>query len=296
MWGILRMDTIRTLVDQIPPPLPTLPAELRERYGGDLSFPFDSERRPHVIGNFVSSVDGIVSYRIPGKAGGGEISGHNEPDRFIMGLLRASADAVLIGAGTLHATAVDHAWTAESIYPEAASLYQTYRKEMLAKPEPPITVVVSASGMVDLNRPMFRNRGLAIRILTTTNGRDRLGAAGANQLPNTEVVVLADTGEPIAPAGMLDYLRTRCGVQLLLHEGGPTLFGEFVAAGLVNEFFLTIAPQIAGCTAQHPRPTMVWETEFAPENAPWLRLVSLKQSGDHLYFRYRSRSDGQRTS
>ena len=61
-----------------------------------------------MIGNFVSTLDGIVSFLIPGKEGGGEISGHDEADRFIMGLLRASADAVMVGVGTLHATHPRH--------------------------------------------------------------------------------------------------------------------------------------------------------------------------------------------
>ena len=51
--------------------------------------------RPHVIGNFVTSLDGVVSLGIPGKAGGGEISGFNPHDRMVMGLLRAAADAVV---------------------------------------------------------------------------------------------------------------------------------------------------------------------------------------------------------
>src|SRR5215216_7231822 len=60
--------------------------------------------RPHVIGNFVSSLDGVVSLGIPGKAGGGEISGFNPHDRMVMGVLRAAADVVVVGAGTLRAS------------------------------------------------------------------------------------------------------------------------------------------------------------------------------------------------
>src|SRR5689334_18978655 len=143
------MDPIRTLLDQTTPlPASMLTPELQLLYGGDLAFP-SPEDRPYIIGNFVSTIDGIVSFRIPGKSGGGDISGNNEPDRFVMGLLRASADAVMIGAGTLHATAAGHAWTAESIYPGGARLYQEYRTSVLGKPKAPLTVIVSASGVVD---------------------------------------------------------------------------------------------------------------------------------------------------
>src|SRR5690348_3054731 len=77
-----------------------LPEDLAILYGGDLRFPEHGDR-PYVIGNFVSTLDGVVSFEVPGKSGGGEISGFNQADRFIMGLLRASADAVIVGSGTL---------------------------------------------------------------------------------------------------------------------------------------------------------------------------------------------------
>jgi hypothetical protein len=66
--------------------------------------------RPYVIGNFVSTIDGVVSFEIPGESGCGDISGFNEADRFIMGLLRASVDAVIVGAGTLREVAPGHLW------------------------------------------------------------------------------------------------------------------------------------------------------------------------------------------
>jgi len=280
------MDPIRTLLDQTAPlSAPLLTPELQRLYGGDLAFPAP-DGQPYVIGNFVSTIDGIVSFRIPGKSGGGDISGNNESDRFVMGLLRASADAVMIGAGTLHATAAGHAWTAEAIYPDGARFYGDYRKSVLRKGEPPLTVIVSASGVVDLGRPMFRAAGIAIRILTSAKGRDRLRSAGVDRLPSIEAVALGDASGVLDPTSMLQYLRTACGVRLLLHEGGPTLFGEFAGAGLVNECFLTVAPQLAGGSLEKPRPTMIWGTEFTPETAPWFRLLSLKQSGDHLFLRY----------
>lgn len=280
------MDPIRTLLDQTAPlAAPMLTPELQRLYGGDLAFP-SSEDQPYVIGNFVSTIDGIVSFRIPGKSGGGDISGNNEADRFVMGLLRASADAVMIGAGTLHATAAGHAWTAESVYPDGARFYEDYRKSVLRKPEQPLTVIVTASGVVDLGRPMFRAPGITIRILTTGKGLDRLRSAGVDQLANTEAVAFGDSAGVLAPDTMLQYLRTACGARLLLHEGGPTLFGEFAGARLVNECFLTVAPQLAGGSLEKPRPTMIWGTEFTPETAPWFRLLSLKQSEDHLFLRY----------
>jgi riboflavin biosynthesis pyrimidine reductase len=193
---------------------------------------------------------------------------------------------VMIGSGTLDETAADHLFTGEHIYPKAAELYRNYRREVLGKASPPETVVVSASGVLNLGRAVFRTPGMRARILTTAVGGERLRAAGVERLSTTEVRVLSDAGALLAPAAMLEDLRAGAGAGLLLHEGGPTLFGQFVSAGLVDEFFLTLAPQIAGRNPEHPRPAMVSGIEFSPESAPWLRIVSVKQGGDHLYLRY----------
>lgn len=280
------MIRIQTLLDRAPSGAAVLTAELQQLYGGDLRFPGVVLERPYVIGNFVSTLDGIVSFAVPGKEGGGEISGHDEADRFIMGLLRASVDAVMVGAGTVHATAPGHAWVPESVCPEAKELYSTYRTEGLGKPKPPYTVVVSGSGVVDLDRRMFRTGEVQNVILTTGKGAERLRGAGAASLPATDVVAVDSSSGAIDAAAMLDVMRTRYGVRILLHEGGPMLYGQFIAADLVDEMFVTLAPHIAGSGISQPRPTMVWGTEFQPESAPWLQLFSVKQNGDHLYLRY----------
>ena len=77
-----------------------LPAGLRELYDGDLRFRESPAERPFVIANFVSTLDGVVSYEIKGQAGGSTVSGSDTADGFIMGLLRASADAIIVGART----------------------------------------------------------------------------------------------------------------------------------------------------------------------------------------------------
>src|SRR5665213_2185568 len=144
------MEQINTLLDRSrAQDQPVLPEELTILYGGDLQFPA-LDVRPYVIGNFVSTIDGVVSFELPGKSGGGDISGFNEADRFIMGLLRASADAVIVGSGTLREVAPGHLWLAEHVYPQASESYARYRHEVLGKLVPPLNVIVSGSGAVDL--------------------------------------------------------------------------------------------------------------------------------------------------
>jgi riboflavin biosynthesis pyrimidine reductase len=262
-----------------------LPEDLRILYSGDLRFPAGSDRT-HVVGNFVSTLDGVVSYGIPGRSGGGEISGFNTPDRFIMGLLRASADAIVVGAGTLRDTAAEHLWLAEHVYPEARELYARYRLRSLKKPQPPLNVIVAGSGAVDLERAVFRTPGVKTLIITSPNGREKLASNGLESLPSVEARELDGPGGKITPVSILKLLREEFAVKHLLHEGGPTLFGDFVTHGCVDELFLTVAPQFAGRDLNRPRPGVISGTKFLPETAPWLKIVSVKQRTDHLYLRY----------
>ena len=263
---------------------PVLPEELTILYGGDLRFPaVDFE--PYVIGNFVSTIDGVVSFEIPGASGGGDISGFNEADRFIMGLLRASVDAVIVGAGTLREVAPGHLWLAEYVYPEASERYAQYRQGKLNKLVPPLNVIVSGSGAVDLQRAVFHTGAVKTLIITSPRGGERLAKSGV-ALTSAEVRAIEGEGSRIAPASILKLLRDEFGVKILLHEGGPALFGDFLAHGCVDELFLTVAPQFAGRDAKRQRPGIVAGAEFLPKTAPWLKLLSVKQSASHLYLRY----------
>ena len=283
------MEPLRTLLDRQTLVTTLLPEELRTLYDGDLCFPEPSTGRPYVIGNFVSTLDGVVSFAIPGKAGGGDISGFNAGDRFIMGLLRAAADAVMVGSATLAEVSQSHLFAAEYIYRAGAGAYAYYRREVLHKSRYPLTVIVSGTGNVDLERAVFRTSDVRTVIFTTEEGGARLTKAGAASLPSTEVRVMKAAGSRLAAGDILEMLWREFGVRLLLHEGGPSLFGGFVAEGLVDEFFLTVSPQIAGRKAESQRPGMIAGFEFQPDTAPWLDLVSVKGCLDHLYLRYRKR-------
>jgi hypothetical protein len=80
-----------------------------------------------VFANFVVSVDGIVSIDPP-RGSGAEISDGNVQDLAVMGILRAVADGVVIGAGNLRAEG-KHVWTAEHICPELAGPYARRRDQ-----------------------------------------------------------------------------------------------------------------------------------------------------------------------
>ena len=285
------MEPIRTLFATQPtePSGTALPEDLRVRYDGNLYFPPAPEERPYCIANFVSTLDGVVSFNLAGQSEGAQISNSNEEDRFIMGLLRASADAIVVGSGTLQAAGPHGSWLPEAVYPAAKDLYQKYRTEVLQKPEYPLVVIVTGTGGLDLTSAVFHTPRTRVLILTTEQGKRRLSQSGSEVLASVEVEVLSKGAKRISPFAILQFLKREAGVELLLHEAGPTLFGEFLAGGFVDELFLTVAPQIAGRVAAHPRPGLDANVEFSPATAPWWKLLSAKKAADYLFLRYQVR-------
>ena len=257
-----------------------LPASLRSRFGADLGIPLRLDR-PTIVANFVSTLDGVVALDRAGQSSGREISGGFEPDRFLMGLLRATADAVMVGAGTVRASRT-RLWTPARIHPASSAGFAEWRKSLGLPTVEPTTVVVSASGRLELDRLDTTDQDLSVLVVTTTPGARHLGSLP--QPARVEVVSVGDNDRVPVPA-LLDLLHDR-GFQFVLSEGGPTLFGELLGAGAVDELFLTVAPQLAGRSVDDARLGLVEGTGFAPGVAPWARLRSVMRAQDHLFLRY----------
>jgi riboflavin biosynthesis pyrimidine reductase len=256
-----------------------LPPELAALYGR-LAFPLHPGRT-HIVGNFVTTLDGVVSLNAPGHASGGDISGFNRHDLAVMGLLRAVADAVLVGAGTLRSEP-QHRWTAGYINPSFADSYQQLRAS-LGKSAPPLNVIVTAHGEVDLELPVFQSGEVPVLLVTTTPGAERIHAQTLP--PGVKVSTVQSAGSLSARAILQAVKRTReC--EVILVEGGPQLIGDFFAERTLDELFLTLAPQIAGRDREVERPGLVMGKRFAPEHPLWGTLVSVKRAGSHLFLRY----------
>ncbi|MGO4756694.1 hypothetical protein AB4212_50220, partial [Streptomyces sp. 2MCAF27] len=99
----LRGESLEVLYEGPGLPCWRLPPALAALYGGDLGF-----TEPCVYANFVASLDGVVALGPEYRHSGSTISGREPADRFTMGLLRACANAVVIGAGTLRASPHHH--------------------------------------------------------------------------------------------------------------------------------------------------------------------------------------------
>ncbi len=273
------LTPLETLYDGAPGVEVTLPIELATLYGS-LRFP-RPVNRPYVIGNFVTTLDGVVSLSAPGQAGGGEISGFNHHDHMVMGLLRAVADAVIVGAGTLRASP-QHLWIAETTYRPLAEVYRGWR-HTLGKTEPPFNVIVTAHGELDLDLPIFQSGSVPVLIVTTADGERRIRA---RRLPAwIQIEAVADAGL-LTARSILQVVGRARHCEVILTEGGPHLIGDFFAEKSLDELFLTLAPQIAGRDSSIERPGVVAGKVFAPQQALWGKLISLKRSGDHLFLRY----------
>ncbi|GAA2087397.1 dihydrofolate reductase family protein [Actinomadura alba] len=252
-------------------PSGSLTSTLAMTYGGDLGF-----TESCLYANFVASLDGVVALGSQDPSSGSAISGGEPEDRFVMGLLRAFADVVLIGAGTLRATA-GHRWTPEHVYPAAAADFADLRRRR-GRTAGPELAVVTASGDVPTGHPGLRAGAL---IATTTAGARLL-----DKRPTAACTVVAlGEGPTLRMADVLRVIRAR-GHTMVLTEGGPRLFGNLVRDHLVDELFLTVSPVVAG-RAGTSRPGLVAGLELLPGRWETAELISVRGRASYLFLRYR---------
>ncbi len=220
--------------------------------------------RPWVMANMVASIDGAAT-----RAGrSGSLAGPG--DRVIFHALREVPDAILAGAATVRT--------------------ERYRPP---KPRPdgvrPRLVIVSGTLHLPADLPCFEVEDPAERPIVLTGAdspveeRERLGDVA-------EVLVAGDLG--VEPRAALAALADRQ-IGVVLCEGGPRLLGQFVAKGLVDEWYLTIgAVAVLGTSSRITHLDTDVEAQF--------RLRSVLHDGDDLFLAYAAvrptNSAGIRTS
>jgi len=225
----------------------------------DLGLPARAhEERPWTIANFASTADGRAAIDGRTRAIG------DDGDMEVFRRLRTQVDAVLVGTRTL------------SIEQYGRAVRRAELRELRAAlglaPEP-LLATISRSGELPLDAPLFAE-------------------------PEARVVVFAPEGTPapecaadvtlvgLDPAALtltsaLRALRAEHGVRALLCEGGPTLMGALLHEGLLDELFLTLAPQLAGGGAE---PTIASGPALGEPAA--LELVWALERTGSLYLRY----------
>lgn len=277
-WWTKRICMLRPftlLFEEDPHHGPGLPAEIRTIYGGDWRLPVTPPHRPAVWTNFVVSHDGRIAFNQPGWNGGNAISRNNRHDHWLMEVVRARADAILVGTATLR-VARRHRWVAGELvdWPAFAAL-----RASEDRPPLPALVILSASG--DLPAAIALTLPRSLFLITTAHGAERALAA----FPHLTCLVGAD-GQIDLPAAFA-ALRQQYGIRTMLSEGGGRTYGTLLAHQLIDEIFLTISPIIVGNPAPPapPRPGLVEGVGFTPQHPPQLRLISLRRAGDFLFQR-----------
>lgn len=256
---------------------PRHPAELP--YGSALTFP---ETRPHLLANFVQTIDGVIAFGERGGWNASTVSMDSELDRRVMALLRALADAIVIGAGTFR-IALHHQWSPGGVAADAADDLDALRA-LLRSPaaERAPLYVVTASGRLDPTHVAFTAPETRVAVVTTSAGASRL----AGTLPAAVEVLTLEQDSELDPGELVRLITRRSG-GLILCEGGPHLLGALAHAGLLDELFLTVAPQLAGREDGLRRLGLVEGFAATPDEALRLQLHSLRRAQDHLFLRYR---------
>jgi riboflavin biosynthesis pyrimidine reductase len=262
---------------------------------GRLGFPGPPAERPWIFSNFVQSLDGIVSFK--GKHAAGSDISHSEEDRWLMDLLRAHADAVLIGMNTL----LDETELGERprgpVFRIMNEELRRLRKDLGKRRE--MNIFVTGAATLDLSDfRAFDGDLVDAVVVTTRTGAKRLAEKSTH--PQVRVIV-AGEDRFVNLSETAGLLRREMGIEHLLCEGGPTLYGYLSREGLVDEKFVTVSPIEVGqltppeqersaADQRNPslyRPTTFHAPGFTVENAPWWRWVSCRRVGEHQFSRYR---------
>lgn len=217
--------------------------------------------RPYVLLSAAMSLDGCID-----DTSDTRLLLSNEEDLDRVDDERARSDAILVGAGTIRADD-----------PRLLVRSPKRRRERAARgqPENPLKVTLTRSGDVDPSSNFFTLGDVEKLVYAPSPAagplRDRLGAAGT----------VVDAGEPLDLDAVLSDLAGR-GVHRLMVEGGGHVHALFLAAGVVDELQLVVAPLLVG-SAGAPR---LVEGGTVTVDRQRLQLAEVRPIGDSVLIRY----------
>ncbi len=217
--------------------------------------------RPYVLLSCAMSLDGYIDDSSDKPL---RLSGEDDIDR--VDELRASCDAILVGAGTIRAD--------NPVLLLRSPARRDARIARGAGPDP-ARVVISASGDLDPSARIF------------TIGADRIVYVSSQAADRTagrlgQAADVADAGDPPELGVILADLAVR-GVARLLVEGGTSVLTQFLAAGLADELIVAIAPFFVADAAA---PRFVGPGRFPWNPGHRAHLAGVGQSGDIAVLRY----------
>jgi 5-amino-6-(5-phosphoribosylamino)uracil reductase len=189
------------------------------------AYPDPAPTGGHVRANMVATLDGSA------RDAAGSSRGISGPaDTAVLGVLRALADVVLVGAGTARTEAEDYRpLPARSAFAE--------RRAAAGQGPAAVVAVVTASGDLDPASPLWAPASASLVLTCEAAPLTRLRAVAGD-----ERVVVAGK-ESVDPVQAVAALAER-GLRRVLVEGGPTLLGAVAAAGVLDELCLTWSPLV----------------------------------------------------
>lgn len=210
---------------------------------------------PYVIASCAVSLDGCLDDGSRRRL----ILSHAEDLARVDGL-RASCDAILVGASTIRSD--DPRLLVKSQALVRARVEQ-------GRPEQPAKVTITASGRLDSSLAFFTT-GPAERIVYSAGDAAALGRAIG------EVATVVALPRPASPRWLLEDLGRR-GIHRVLVEGGAQVLTWFLAEDQVDELHVAIAPFLLADAAA-VRIVGAARLPFGPERRMPLR--SVEQVGD----------------
>lgn len=231
----------------------------------NLKLPHAPNDRPTVILNGVMSVDGKAVIKNTEQGIG------SDTDRRLMRELRLNADIVLNGAETLRKSGT----SSRLGFRDLDELRESRGKSV------PIAAVISRSGNLPLDKQFFTASDFpAIVYLSETASEKQKRVIQSGQRP----VVLLPKDDEIKV--MLKHMRSTLNCEILLVEGGPTVYAAFYEAGVVDEMFLTVGPVIVA--GEDTLSIVSGPAAFIPETVPRLKLISAipNMETNEVYLRY----------
>lgn len=216
---------------------------------------------PRIRVNFVESLDGSAT--VAGLSG--ELGG--TADKRVFDILRALADVVLVGAGTARAEGYGALRMPDAL---------ARRRREAGLDEHPAMALVSGSLDLDPASELFTKAPSRPIVYTVESAppaaRRRIEAVA-------EVVLVgAERADPIR---IRSDLLAR-GLPQVLCEGGPSLFGDLIAADLVDELCLTMSPTLEGGAGRR----IAAASDGTAASPRGLELAHLLQSGSVLLTRW----------
>lgn len=223
---------------------------------------------PRIIANLAASVDGKIDSIAREGAGFG-----SRLDRDRLDALRAEADALVVGAGTIRAE------DPPFVIRDPA---RRHLRQAEGRPENPVVAVISKGGRLSPRARLF-SEPLPRRLLVLPAGLDPEVLAPWRQMAARGELEILEAGTGTADLRALVARLARWGCRKIVVEGGGEVVASFLEAGLLDEVRLTLCPVILG---GREAPTLVGGEGWRLAQRWRLALVEVDRQGDELFLRY----------